>query len=225
MPSNPYFTRGTFQFLKDLADHNDREWFAANKARYESQVKDPALRFIHDFAPQLAKISPHFHAGPRSLFRIHRDTRFSKDKSPYKTHTGIHFRHDHAKDAHTPGFYLHLEPGSVFIGVGIWRPDGAAVRKIREHIVEEPTAWKRAKGAKRMKETFTLQGDRLKRPPKGFDPEHPLIEDLKWKDFIGARDLTQSFVTSSDLPKELAALYTAGRGYMAFLCSSLGIPF
>ena len=116
MPSSPYFTPKTFRFLKDLADNNDREWFAENKARYEDVVKEPALRFIHDFAAALRKVSPHFHAGPRSLFRIHRDTRFSKDKSPYKTAVGVHFRHERAKDAHAPGFYFHVAPGEVFLG-------------------------------------------------------------------------------------------------------------
>jgi uncharacterized protein (TIGR02453 family) len=119
-----YFTPSLFTFLRELAENNNREWFQDNKSRYEQHVKDPALRLIADFGPRLKKISPHFRADPRavggSLFRIHRDTRFSKDKSPYKTHTGIQFRHELGKDAYAPGFYLHLEPGQVFCGVGSW---------------------------------------------------------------------------------------------------------
>jgi uncharacterized protein (TIGR02453 family) len=219
------FTPDTFRFLKDLKKNNDREWFAANKKRYEEQLKDPALRVIAAFAPELKKISPHFMATPRSLFRIHRDTRFAKDKSPYKTHIGLHFRHDRAKDAHAPGYYLHIEPGGVFLGVGIWHPEGGPLRAIREHIVEDAAGWKRASRAKAFTTAFELSGDRLKRPPKDFDPEHPLIEDLKWKDYIGIAERPDSFVTDEGLPKALAKTFAAGTPFMRFLCDALAVPF
>jgi uncharacterized protein (TIGR02453 family) len=220
-----HFSADTLRFIRDLKKNNDREWFASNKERYEETVKDPALRFIADFAPKLAKLSPHFAATPRSLFRIHRDTRFSRDKSPYKTHVGIHFRHDRAKDAHAPGYYLHIEPGSVFAGVGIWHPPSDALRLIRERLVEEPTAWKRATTARAFTGTFGLAGDVLKRPPKGFEPEHPLVEDLKRKDFIGVVELDDAFVTRDQLPERLAKTFAAGTPLMAFLCEALGVPF
>jgi len=220
-----YFSRATFDFLEELKANNDREWFAASKARYEEVVRDPALRFIQDFAPELAKLSPRFQATPRSLFRIHRDVRFSKDKSPYKTHTGIHFRHEASKNAHAPGFYLHIEPGQVFVGCGIWHPEAKALRMIRDHIVDEPAAWRKAAHAKRFRDAFDLAGDRLSRPPKGFEPDHPLIEDLKQKDFIGVRELPQSFVTDDALPAELARTLQPGLPLMRFLCDALGQPF
>jgi len=220
-----YFTPDTFRFLKDLKKSNDREWFAANKSRYEDHLKDPALRVIAAFAPELKKLSPHFMATPRALFRIHRDTRFSKDKTPYKTHIGLHFRHDRAKDVHAPGYYLHVEPGASFLGVGIWHPDGPALRAIREHIVEEPAAWKRATGGKAFKEMFELAGDRLKRPPRDFDPEHPLVEDLMWKDYIGVTDLPDASVTDEGLPKALGRTFKAGTPFMRFLCQALDVPF
>lgn len=219
------FTSETFRFLKDLKKNNDREWFAANKKRYEEHLKGPALRIIEAFAPELKELSPHFMATPRSLFRIHRDTRFSKDKTPYKTHVGLHFRHDHSKDAHAPGYYLHVEPGGVFVGVGIWHPDGPTLRKIRGHIVDEPSAWKRASGGKAFAQTFDLAGDRLKRPPKDFDPEHPLIEDLKWKDYIGIAELPDSFATAPELPKTLGTTFKVGTPFMRFLCQALAVPF
>jgi uncharacterized protein (TIGR02453 family) len=225
MAASPYFTSQTFRFLRELAANNDRDWFTANKHRYEAHVKDPALRFIQDFQAPLAKISSHFYSGPRSLFRIYRDTRFSKDKSPYKTHTGIQFRHDQSKDVHAPGFYFHIEPGSVFVALGLWHPESAALRKIREHIVAEPATWKRASRGKKFTEVFELEGDRLKRPPRGFDAEHPLVEDLQWKDFIGVHRMAQKVVTSPDLPKELARRYAAGRPFMKFLCEAVGVPF
>lgn len=221
----PYFTRATFRFLTELADNNDRTWFADHKARYERDVKDPALRLIQDFAPHLKKLSPHFQATPRSLFRIHRDVRFAKDKSPFKIHTGIQFRHDRGRDVHAPGYYFHIQPGQVFVALGLWHPDSATLRTLRECIVEAPAAWKRASRAGRFSKTFELEGDRLKRPPRGFDPEHPLVEDLKWKDFIGTAELTEATVTSPDLPKRLARLWGAGSPFMEFLCGAVDVPF
>jgi uncharacterized protein (TIGR02453 family) len=220
-----YFSRETFRFLKDLQRNNERAWFAANKARYEEHVKAPALRLIEDFAPVLAKISPRFASTPRSLYRIHRDTRFAKDKSPYKTHAGIHFRHERARDAHAPGFYLHVEPGTVFAGVGIWHPDAPTLRRIREHIVERPDARKRASSSKPFVGVFELAGDRLTRPPKWFDPDHPLVEDLKFKDYIGVVTLDERFARSADLPADLARIFAAGTPLMRFLCEALDVPF
>ncbi len=225
MAAKAYFTSETFHFLNELAAHNDRVWFAANKSRYEDHVKVPALRFIQDFAPTLEGISPHFHAGPRSLFRIYRDTRFGKDKRPYKTHTGIHFRHDRAKDVHAPGFYLHVEPGACFVGLGLWHPDGPTTRKIREAIVDDPAAWKRAAHGKKFTGSLSPSGDQLTRAPRGFDPNHPLIEDLKRKDFIGGKDLTQTVVMSADLPGQLGKIFGAGADFMAFLCKAVEVPF
>ena len=109
--------------------------------------------------------------------------------------------------------------------MGIWHPESGALRAIREHIVEEPDAWKRSSRAKKFTETFEMEGDRLKRPPKGFDPDHPLIEELKWKDYIGVARLPQSFATSPDLPTELSKTFKAGTPFMRFLCDALGVPF
>jgi uncharacterized protein (TIGR02453 family) len=220
-----YFSRETFRFLRDLKQNNDREWYAANKIRYEEHVKAPALRLIDDFAPELAEISTRFAATPRSLYRLHRDTRFAKDKSPFKTSAGIHLRHEQAKDSHAPGFYLHVEPGSVFAGVGIWHPESDALRRIREHIVERPNAWKRASRAKAFRARFELAGDRLSRPPRGFDPNDPLIEDLEWKDYIGVATLSEGFTHTAALPVELAGMFATATPFMRFLCDALGVPF
>jgi uncharacterized protein (TIGR02453 family) len=228
MASN-YFTNATFTFLKDLEANNDREWFHANKHRYEDHLKDPAVRFIIDFGDHLKKISGHFRADPRpvggSMFRIYRDTRFARDKTPYKTHVGIQFRHDLGKDAHAPGFYLHVEDGGCFAGAGMWHPDSPSLKGIREAMVEDPKAWKRAVGGKRFRDAYKLEGDRLKRPPRGFDPEHPLAEELKWKDFIGVAQVSKKMVTSPDLPKELAKVFGAATPLMKFLCEAVSVPF
>ena len=221
-----YFTPATFEFLQDLERNNDRPWFQENKSRYEEQVKEPAIRFIQDFEGRLAEISPHFHAGRRSLFRIYRDTRFSKDKSPYKTHVGIQFRHEASgNDVHAPGFYLHIEPGSNGVGCGIWHPDSRSLSKIREAIVEEPAKWKRAKGAKRFRETFELGGESLKTAPRGFDKDHPLIEDLRRKDFVGWTRLSQKAVTSPEFLAEFTAICRAATPFQRWLCGAIGVPF
>ena len=139
MADERYFSPDIFAFLRDLEVNNSREWFRDNSDRYERDLREPALRFISAFAAPLAKISPCFRADPRksggSLFRIHRDVRFSADKSPYKTYTGIQFRHQRGKDAHAPGFYLHLQPRHVFAAVGSWHPDTEALAAIRSAIV------------------------------------------------------------------------------------------
>ncbi len=224
-----YFTQSTFAFLKDLTANNNREWFQENKHRYEDHLKDPAVRFISDFGAHLKKISEHFRSDPRtvggSMFRIYRDTRFSPDKTPYKTHVGIQFRHESGKNAHAPGYYLHLDVGGCFAGAGMWRPDSPSLKGIREAIVEDPRAWKRAVGGKRFKDDYELEGDRLKRPPRGFDPEHALVEDLKRKDFIGVAKIPKKTIVSPGLPKELAKTFGTATPLMEFLCKAVSVPF
>ena len=218
-----------FTFLKQLKKNNNREWFQKNKPRYEHEVRDPLLRFIEAFGPRLEKISPHFVADARkmggSMFRIYRDTRFSRDKSPYKTHVGIQFRHERAKDVHAPGFYLHIQPDEVFAGVGLWHPDGDTLAKIREAIVESPAGWKRAKSAKAFRDRYELAGESLKRAPKGYDPDHPLIDDLKRKDFIGVARFSERDLTKPDFITQFAGTARAAKPFMKFLTEACGLSF
>ncbi len=218
-----------FQFLSALKKNNERDWFKANQERYEAAVREPALAFIRDFGPHLQRISGHFRADDRkvggSLFRIQRDTRFAKDKSPYKTNTGVHFRHEVAKDAHAPGFYLHLEPKRCFVGVGIWRPDAPTTRAIRDAIVARPAAWKQATRNKKFTNLLTLGGESLRRVPRGVDESHPFVEDLKRKDFIAVAELTDAQVTAPRFERELATTFKAGAPLVKFLCEALELPF
>src|SRR5919198_1163641 len=159
----PSFGPELFSFLADLRANNNREWFAANRERYEEHLLEPALDFVEAFAPRLEKISPHFRAEARpsggSLFRIHRDTRFSKDKSPYKTNLGIHFRHERAKVAHAPGYYLHIGPGEVFAGGGVWHPGTEAATRIREGILADDLRRKDFFGGARLSESDVVAPD------------------------------------------------------------------
>lgn len=230
MPAQqPYFDPDFFRFLEDLKRNNQREWFQVNKQRYEEQVRDPAQRFISDFGPELRKISRHFLADPRpvggSMFRIYRDTRFAKDKSPYKTHVGIQFRHRQGKDVHAPGFYLHLDPDGCFAGAGIWHPDGQALSAIRTAIDAEPTTWKRITGSKRFSDTLELAGGSLKRAPQGYDPGHRLIEDLKRKDFIAVANFDQESAMGPDFLKRYLAICRTGSPLVKFLCEAVDVPF
>jgi uncharacterized protein (TIGR02453 family) len=219
------FSPELFAFLADLKENNDREWFAANKHRYEEHVLEPALAFIDAFAPRLEKISPHVRADARpsggSLFRIYRDTRFSKDKTPYKTNVGINFRHERARDAHAPGYYLHIGPGEIFAGGGIWHPGTEGATRIREAIVADPDRWKRATRGKRLE----LGGDSLKRVPSWADPEHPFAEDLKRKDFYGWARLSEEDVLAPGFVDEYAGICRAAAPLMQFLCEALDVPF
>jgi uncharacterized protein (TIGR02453 family) len=226
----PSFSPDLFGFLEELAAHNDRAWFAANKARYLAEVQEPALAFVEDVGLRLPdEVSPHIVADARpsggSLFRIHRDVRFSKDKSPYKTHVGIQFRHEKARDVHAPGFYLHLEPGSVFLGCGIWHPGGDTLHAIRTAIASRPGRWQAVVEDPAFRERFRLGGDALRRPPAGFDREHPLIEELKRKDFIAIADLSEADVTASGFLSRFVELCAGAGEFMRFLCAGARVPF
>ena len=223
------FRPALFAFLRDLAANNNRDWFEANRSRYEQHLLHPAQQFITEFAPRLRRISRHFNADPRpgkgTLFRIYRDVRFSKDKSPYKSWVGIQFRHHSAKDAHAPGFYMHLEPGNIMAGAGIWHPDTKTANRIRDAIVENSAGWTRASRGKKFAERFAMGGDGLKRPPRGYDPEHPLIDDLKRKDFFGLAKLTQKAATSPGFLDEYEQLCRRGGPLMKFLCRAVGVEY
>ncbi len=230
--SHPYITPATIDFLYDLAANNNREWFAENKAHYELCVREPSLRLIEDAGPLLARISEHFVASPKkvggSLMRVYRDTRFARDKTPYKTNIGIQFRHYQGKDVHAPGFYLHVGLDETFIGIGIWRPDSNALSAIRTAIDEQGRGWKTALRSLNHGldggQGFQLQGDSLKRPPRGFDKDHPLLEDLKRKDFIAIQHLSYEQLLADDYLDQVFAAFAASRPFMAYLCKALKLP-
>ena len=221
------FEARTVKFLHDLAANNNREWFKENKARYEEDVLDVALRFIQSMQDPLAEFAPHFTAVPTriggSLMRVYRDTRFSKNKLPYKTNVGIQFRHERAKDVHSPGYYVHIDPDEVFLGVGMWRPDSDPLRQIRERIVSHPAEWKRATQAAAFKRHFSLGGESLQRPPRGFDKEHSLIDDIKRKSFIAVKHLDVGACLKPQFQRSVETSFKQAGAYMKFLCKAVGV--
>ena len=224
-----YFTRQTFSFLSALADNNRREWFDAHRQDYENFVRTPALEFIGDLADEMPAISRHFRASPKkvggSLLRIQRNLRFSRDKTPYKTNIGMHFRHEIGKDIHAPGYYVHIEPGECFLAAGLWHPDSGTLSLIRKAIVEHGDTWLAARDNRTFNRYFTLEGDALVNAPRGYARDHPLLEDLKRKDFIGLAALSESNVTAANFREQVVDRFRQAAPLMRFLCSALELRF
>jgi uncharacterized protein (TIGR02453 family) len=225
------FSKDFFKFFRELKKNNERDWFEANKARYKERVLAPLQDFVEAIAPRLAKISPHFACDPRpqggTIFRIYRDTRFSKDKTPYKENAGLHFRHVRGKDFRAPAFYLHLSPGEVFYGGGMYMPEPPALLAVRTAIAEKPADWKKALAAASMKRAFDglSDHDTLSKPPRGFAPDHPLIEDIKRKSFFAMAESNEDAAARADFPAVVAKAYADAAPLMAFLCRAVDAPY
>ena len=241
-PLKPYFTPATFKFLRGLARHNERDWFQAHKAAYEEHVKEASLRLIRDLAAPLARLSPVLVADARpiggSLFRIYRDTRFSANKAPYKTHIGISFFHVATKSTarglagnaamgrlDAPVLYLHVEPGGCFTGGGIWHPQAPTLKRLRDFMTDNPRSWQKLTTAKSFRQYFELSGETLSRPPHGYPADHPLLADLKRKDIVASSDLTEREIMSSELATTLIKRFRAMRPLLEWLCLALEIEF
>ena len=218
-----------FRFFDELKQNNERAWFNANKARYHDSVVGPVSEFIVAMAPRLKEISPHYIANPKphggSMFRIYRDTRFSKDKTPYKTHAGVQFRHEAGKDAHAPGFYVHLAAEGVFFGGGVWLPPNPVLNRIRDHIVDNAQSWGRIRNAKKVQASGGIRGDALNRPPRGFDPEHRHIEDLKKKSLYIATEVPASAALEPGFVDQVTEGFRLARPMVHFITDALELPF
>ena len=223
------FPKDFFAFLKALKKNNNRDWFNANKQRYQESVVKPMGEYISSMAPHLASISPHYVADPRphggSMFRIYRDTRFSNDKTPYKTHAACHFRHRAGRDAHAPGFYLHIETDGVSIGGGIWRPPSKQLARIRDFIADNPAAWEQLSQSAEVKAMGGVQGDSLQRPPRGFSADARHIEDLKRKSFYLMTGFSPGLALSPDLVAESAQVFRTAGKLNHFVSDALELPF
>jgi len=219
---HPYFDSRFFAFLRELKVHNRREWFAANKERYQRDVEAPMQQFISDFASRLRHISPRFLADPRrvggSMFRIYRDTRFSADKTPFKTWVSARFQHDARDQPSVPGFYLHLEPGDSMGGGGLYHPDPASLLRVRERIAGAPKEWQAV-----LARGLEVHGDTLKRVPAGFDASHRFAEDLKRKDHYVMTSFTAREVTGPAFLDRFTATCEEAAPLVAFLTRALGL--
>jgi uncharacterized protein (TIGR02453 family) len=230
MPTFNGYSTDSFGFLQALAFNNNKEWFEAHRGDYEELILKPSLALITDMAPVIAAISPHYRALAKkvggSLMRIHRDTRFSADKTPYKTNVGIQFRHEASGDVHAPAWYLHLASDECFAGAGSWHPEAPDLLAIRQRIAARPEEYRynlaRSTGPDGMP---VYEGESRVRVPKGFDPDHPLAAELRRVDFLLSRNLDPALYLSAGLVEELARRFAATAPYMRFLCEAVGAAF
>ncbi len=227
--ASKYFTEASLKFLSRLEKNNNRDWFQEHKQDYENLVRSPALDFIADMGDTIESLSPHFVAIPKkiggSMMRPYRDVRYTRDKRPFKTNVGIQFRHFQAKDVHAPGFYLHIEPRNCFAAVGMWHPEAEPLAMIRKAIDEQPDEWLKVSRGRPFASRFALSGESLRNPPRGYKKDHPLIEDLKRKDFIAFDPLDESRVVTNALKTDVARSFRTAAPFMQFLCRALEIPF
>lgn len=216
----------SIQFFKKLKRNNNREWFNAHRSDYEQFVLFPMRCFIASMQPLFSEFAPHFDVHPkRSMFRIYRDTRFSHDKTPYKTHMAAHFvLRGKPKGYEGSGYYLQVAPGDVFIGGGIYLPDNDQLKKIRKSIAEDPKEFLSVIHNPSFKKTFpALSGEKLTRPPKGFDPDHPMIEWLKMKQFFTGLDLKEEACHRKDFVNRIARYCKELSPLVDFLNKAMGV--
>jgi len=224
-----YFSPATFRFLRALARNNNRTWFKTHQANYEQHVRGPYLQLIADLQAPLAGISKHYRADPRkvggSLFRIQRDTRFSGDKAPYKAWAGARLFHERRREIAAPSFYLHIAPGDCFVGAGLWHPENHTLRNIRNFIVDNPAAWRRAAHSRAFRDHYEFWGESLSRAPQGFPPDHPLLEDLKRKSFAAGVSFDDALACSPKLFPFIVDHHKRLAPLVDYLCAAQNLEF
>ena len=225
-----YFSEHSLKFMRALARHNDREWFHAHKQDYEQFVRAPFLALLTDLQPALREVSEHYRADPKtvggSLFRIHRDTRFSNNKAPYKEWQGARLFHARSKEVEAPSFYIHLQPGNCFIAAGLWHPEPDTLRRLRQFIVDNPGSWVNAAHAKAFRKRFDLDdSEMLVRPPRGYPADFVHLDDLRRKNYVAIRMIDDATMTGPRLLATLAKDLQQLVPLMDYLCAALDLEF
>jgi uncharacterized protein (TIGR02453 family) len=213
------FSSKTISFLRSLKRHNDREWFRARKDEYERLVREPMVEVIERLAEDFRTVAPELIASPKqSLFRIYRDTRFSDDKRPLKTHVAAVFRTRQLPKPQGAGLYFEIAPGWVWIGGGMWRPEQPELVKRREHIAETWPEIRDITRARPFRSRFEeLSGETLTRVPRGYPADHPAVEFLKHKQFYGGAEFPASLAYSTRFYPTLLAAFAALMPLVRFL--------
>jgi uncharacterized protein (TIGR02453 family) len=221
MPSP--FTTKTLTFLRALKRNNDREWFRARKASYEAHVRAPMLALLEQLAPDLRSFAPELVCDPKvSLYRIYRDTRFSEDKSPLKTHVAAHFPMRGFPRGTGAGLYLEIAPQWVWMGGGIYMPSSADLRAIRAHIAETHPRLHRVVSRPAFSRLMgTVSGEQLTRVPVGYPKDHPAADYLRFKQFLAGREREAAFATSPRFYRELVETFRATAPLVQFLNDAL----
>jgi len=219
------FPREGIDFMKRLKRNNNRPWFEKHKTEYERFVKLPMQSLIAALQPHFERFAPEFEVHPKkSLFRIYRDVRFSKDKTPYKTHAAAHFvLRGKPKGVEGSGYYLHIEPGEVFLGGGIYMPDGDQLKKIRKAIAGQPEQFLSIVGQKNFKKVFgKLQGEKLQRVPQGYEADHPMAEWLKHKQFFVWVEWAETRCLREKFVDDVAGNFESATSMVRFLNEAMG---
>lgn len=228
------FTPASLRFLRALARNNARPWFEAHRGDFEAHIREPMRALIEEMDARFRRFAPEMTGDPkRSMFRIHRDTRFSRDKSPYKTHAACWFRHraaDHRvgqeAEAGSAGLYFHLEPGKSFVGAGIWMPPRPSLNRIRDAIAEDPKGFAHVVDNPAVRRRFKGLDDEsmLKRMPRGFADDHPAARWLRYQSFTIGRSLTDRQVLVGNPATMLEAEFKPMMPLVRWLNNALGLP-
>jgi uncharacterized protein (TIGR02453 family) len=227
------FTDATLRFLRGLARHNEKRWFEAHRAEYESAVRVPLRALVEDVDVRLARLAPEIVGDPKhSIFRIHRDIRFSADKAPYKTHAACWFYHRDAshkvgQESHGggAGFYFHVQPGGSFIGGGLWMPPREALGRVRDAIAAAPARFARTVTGPALRRRFGDLDDEavLTRVPRGYPPDHPAAHWLRYRSFILGRPLGDRDVTGTRLLALIEADFALVLPLVRWINGALGL--
>lgn len=217
------FSPELFRFLNRLKRNNEREWFQPRKEEYEALGREPMQCLVDELGRLCAKTCPGIIFNPKkAVFRIYRDTRFSNDKTPYKTHVAASFHlSKKSKDEETPGFYLHIEPNEIFMAAGLYMPSSRQLKNIRANIASDPAALKKILGSTKFKGKFKkLQGEQLKRKPKDYAADHPDIELLRYKQFYIHLGYTTAQAQKKDFAKKVAADFAAAMPFIRWVAEA-----
>jgi uncharacterized protein (TIGR02453 family) len=218
------FPEEGMKFLRQLKKNNDREWFTPRKAVYEEQVRMPMLALIRALHGEMMEFAPGYVGDPKKcIFRIYRDTRFSKDKTPYKTNIAAHFRRNSLGKGEGGGFYFSVSPEGVEIGGGIYAPDPQMALIVRRHIEAKHEAFRKTFETPQVKKLLGgMWGEQMARAPKGFDPEHPAIDLIRHKHFVLFSEQEGALAASPKLQGEIVRRFRAIAPFIEFLNGAFG---
>ena len=215
----PGFPPEGIDFLRDLKLNNDREWFNPRKALFDDKVRQPMVQLVTAIHREMARFAPDYVGdAAKCIYRIYRDTRFSKNKIPYKTYTSALFWRNGSSKDDMASFYLGISPEGIDIGGGIYSPEPDVLRAVRHHIAADAAGFRAIFETRKVKKLFgELHGESLSRVPRGFDPDHPEIELLKRKQFLLWTKLDPALATTPKLFTELVSRMEAAAPFIAFL--------
>jgi uncharacterized protein (TIGR02453 family) len=218
-PRAPRFSPAALAFLRSLARNNRREWFQPRKDTYEALVRQPMVEFVERLAEDLAQFAPDLVAVPRvSVFRIYRDTRFSHDKTPYKTQVSAHFPHKTLPKGECAGLYIEVAPRHVWYGGGMYMPTSRQLALVRAHLATDYRRLEKLLRAPGFKAAFgTLEGEQLRRPPRGYTADHPAAGWLRYKQFLAGCERPAEFATSPSFYRTVVTAFRALAPVIAFL--------